>query len=35
LVEKTLKHESEKVREFYAALPGRVLVEVETTGSMQ
>jgi hypothetical protein len=25
MVEKTLEHESEKVREFYAALPGPVL----------
>ncbi len=35
LVEKTLQHEGEKVREFYAALPGPVLVGIEATGSMQ
>ena len=35
LVEKTLDHESEKVREFYAALPGPILVGIEATGSMQ
>ncbi len=35
MVEKTLEHESEKVREFYAALPGPVLVGIEATGSMQ
>ncbi len=34
LVEKTLEHEGEKVREFYAALPGPVLVGIEATGSM-
>ena len=34
VVEKTLEHES-KVREFYAALPGPVLVGIEATGSMQ
>lgn len=34
LVEKTLAHEGEKVREFYAALPGPVLVAIEATGSM-
>jgi transposase len=35
VVEKPLEHESEKVREFYAALPGPVLVGIEATGSMQ
>jgi len=35
LVEKTLEHEGEKVREFYAALPDPVLVGIEATGSMQ
>ena len=35
LVEKTLGHEGEKVREFYSALPGQVLVGIEATGSMQ
>jgi transposase len=35
LVEKTLEHEGEKVREFYSALPGPVLVGIEATGSMQ
>ena len=34
IVEKTLEHESEKVREFYAALPRPVLVGIEATGSM-
>ncbi|MFZ0737872.1 MAG: IS110 family transposase [Candidatus Acidiferrales bacterium] len=35
MVEKTLDHESERVKEFYAALPGPVRVGVEATGSMQ
>jgi len=35
LVEKTLEHEGERVREFYSALPGPVLVGIEATGSMQ
>ncbi len=34
LVEKTLEHEGEKVREFYSALPKPVLVGIEATGSM-
>src|SRR3984957_19272744 len=34
LVEKTLKHEGETVREFYSALPHPVLVGIEATGSM-
>jgi hypothetical protein len=34
LVKKTLKHEGEEVREFYAALPRPVQVGVEATGSM-
>jgi len=34
LVEKRLEHEGEKVREFYSALPGPVLVGIEATGSM-
>ena len=34
LVEKTLKHEGEAVREFYSALPHPVLVGIEATGSM-
>ncbi len=34
LVEKALEHDGEKVREFYAALPGPVLVGIEATGSM-
>jgi len=34
LVEKTLEHDGGKVREFYAALPGPVLVGIEATGSM-
>src|SRR2546425_2204959 len=35
LVEKTLKHEGETVREFYSALPHPVLVGIEATGSMR
>jgi transposase len=35
MVEKTLEHESERVRDFYAALPGPVRVGIEATGSMQ
>ena len=34
VVEKTLKHEADTVREFYAALPGPVVVGIEATGSM-
>jgi transposase len=34
LTEKTLEHEGEAVREFYAALPKPVLVGLEATGSM-
>src|SRR3989449_10426584 len=34
LVEKTVQHEAEKVREFYSALPGPVWVGIEATGSM-
>jgi transposase len=34
LVEKTLKHEGEEVREFYSALPHPVQVGIEATGSM-
>ena len=34
VVEKTLQHEGEKVREFYAALPSPVRVGIEATGSM-
>ncbi len=35
VVEKTLKHEAEEVREFYSALPGPVRVGIEATGAMQ
>jgi transposase len=35
LVEKVIEHEGEKVREFYSALDGQVLVGIEATGSMQ
>ncbi len=35
VVEKTLEHEGEKVRDFYTAVAGPVLVGVEATGSMQ
>ena len=31
--EKTLAHEGNKVREFYAALEGPVVVGIETTGA--
>jgi transposase len=34
IVEKTLKHEAETVREFYAASPAPVVVGLEATGSM-
>ena len=34
VVEKTLQHEAEKVREFYSALVGPVQVGIEATGSM-
>ena len=34
VVEKTLKHEGETVREFYASLPAPVVVGIEATGSM-
>jgi transposase len=34
VIEKTLQHEGEQVREFYAALPRPVLVGLEATGSM-
>ena len=33
--EKTLRHEGDAVREFYAALAGPVVVGIEATGSMQ
>ena len=33
--EKTLSHEGNAVREFYAALGGRVVVGIEATGAMQ
>ncbi len=35
VVEQTLEHEGEKVREFYSALPGPVRVGIEASGSMQ
>jgi transposase len=34
MVEKTLTHEGETVREFYGSLPAPVLVGIEATGSM-
>src|SRR3981081_1327843 len=34
VIEKTLKHEGEAVREFYAAIPPPVVVGIEATGSM-
>ncbi len=33
--EKTLAHEGNKVREFYAGLEGPVVVGIEATGAMQ
>ena len=33
--EKTLDHECDEVREFYAALDGSVVAGIEATGSMQ
>src|ERR1700751_4976864 len=35
VIEKTLEHEGDEVREFYSALPGPVLVGIEATGSMR
>jgi hypothetical protein len=32
--EKTLRHEGNEVREFYAALEGPVVVGIEATGAM-
>jgi transposase len=34
VIEKTLKHEGEAVREFYASIPSPVVVGIEATGSM-
>jgi len=34
LVKKTLKHDGDEVRKFYAELPEQVLVGIEATGSM-
>src|SRR5256714_13737178 len=34
VIEKTLKHDGEAVREFYASIPPPVLVGIEATGSM-
>jgi transposase len=34
VIEKTLEHEGDEVREFYSLLPGPVLVGIEATGSM-
>ena len=34
VIEKTLEHEGDEVREFYSALPGPGLVGIEATGSM-
>jgi hypothetical protein len=33
--EKTLSHEGNEVREFYAALEGQVVVGIEAPGTMQ
>jgi len=35
LLEKTLYHNGDSVRQFYAALPKPVVVGIEATGSMQ
>jgi hypothetical protein len=34
-IEKTILHEGNAVREFYAALEGPVVVGIEATGAMQ
>src|SRR5262245_4780773 len=34
IVEKTLKHQGETVRTFYASIPPTVVVGIEATGSM-
>ncbi len=34
VTEKTLKHEGETVREFYASIPPPVVLGIEATGSM-
>ena len=34
IIEKTLKHEGETVREFYASIPAPIVVGIEATGSM-
>ncbi len=34
VVERILRHEADRVREFYASLPGQVRVGIEATGSM-
>jgi transposase len=34
VIEKTLTHEGESVREFYASIPPPVVVAIEATGSM-
>jgi hypothetical protein len=34
VIEKTLRHEGEAVREFYASIPPPVVVGIEATGSM-
>jgi transposase len=35
IVEKTLRHEGDSVREFYSTLAGPIRVGIEATGSMQ
>jgi hypothetical protein len=34
IVERTLTHDGETVREFYASIPGPAVVGIEATGSM-
>jgi hypothetical protein len=34
VIEKTLKHDGEAVREFYASIPPPVVVGIDATGSM-
>ena len=34
VIEKTLQHESEATREFYASIPPPVVVGIEATGSI-
>ena len=35
LIEKTIEHQGEQVREFYSALSGPILVGIEASGSIE